>query len=236
MDEFPCVYGPRPWLVSADEPEVIAYFRENGRAETLAAGTLIPFGTERKLYFIEHGLVATVPERGGEMPCIVGLFGVDTTLGLVRVLRGKSRAYMHLCATTLSEVQVRTASQEAFGEWFGSLEPDVRIRILQNCISKSECHLEGVFVNDLQPVNLRLLRIVDILFQAANAPLTAGYVSLPWPITISTIAMMIHTTREMASRGVSEWCRSGVMKRVGRRILVDREALAKTLRLAAEKD
>ena len=222
MEALPCVYGPRPWLVAADEPETAAYFREHGRAEVFQPGTVLPFGREDVIYFIEHGLIATVPTRDGSLTRIAGLFGAETTLGLVRVLRGGYRK-MRLYATALSKISARVASIGDFLNWFSRLDAEVRIRILQNCISKTECHLEGVFVNDLQPVNMRLLWIFEILFQAANAPLAPGFVPLPWPITISSVAMIIHTTREMASRGISEWCRAGVMKRDGRRLLVDRE-------------
>ena len=88
MEALPCVYGPRPWLVAADEPETAAYFREHGRAEVFQPGTVLPFGREDVIYFIEHGLIATVPTRDGSLTRIAGLFGAETTLGLVRVLRG----------------------------------------------------------------------------------------------------------------------------------------------------
>lgn len=224
MDVQPFVYCERPWLVSVDEPEVAAYFRAEGALELFPVGADIAFGRERRLYFIENGLVATIPEPGVGIARVVGLFGANTTLGLVRALR-RGGGRMKLRAVTLSAVRTKTIPLDVFDDWLASQPVELRMRVLQNCISKSECQLEGVLVNDLQSVNARLLWLVETLFVAAARPLEPGFAPLPWPITISTLSMMAHTTREMASRGISEWCREGVFKREGRRLLVDRTRL-----------
>ena len=79
MDVQPFVYGERPWLVSVDEPEVAAYFRAEGALELFPVGADIAFGRERRLYFIENGLVATIPEPGVGIARVVGLFAVSYT-------------------------------------------------------------------------------------------------------------------------------------------------------------
>ena len=115
MDVQPFVYGERPWLVSVDEPEVAAYFRAEGALELFPVGADIAFGRERRLYFIENGLVATIPEPGVGIARVVGLFGANTTLGLVRALR-RGGGRMKLRAVTLSAVRTKTIPLDVFDD------------------------------------------------------------------------------------------------------------------------
>lgn len=231
---LPLVYGSLPWLVPEDLPAVKAFFVECGTPVHFKHGEKLPFGYQTRLYFIETGLIATLPVRDGDMTRVCGLFGANTTLGLVMAMRARNasrNAAMTLSAQALGATTALRVELGQFDAWLARVDASQREDIYRNCIAKVECQLEGVFLNDTYSVTTRLLWALYVLFEAHKGPPSerAGLSVLPWPITISELSQLIHSTREMTSRAFSEAMKAGICVKEGRRILVHRPALAQAL-------
>ena len=104
--------------------------------------------------------------------------------------------------------------------------------MLQNCVRKAENQLEGVIVNDLLPVGVRLLVLLEVLMRAGGAPESpeAGFVPLPFDVTVSDLATIVHATREMTSRLLSDAVREGLLDKKGRHLYVERQRVAQRIR------
>ncbi len=229
LEVFPCVYGSVPWLVPPDEPESVAFLREHGTPVVFERGESVFFGEKQLVFLIESGLVATLPGRAAGYRRAVGLFGPQTILGAVRALgRG-----MPLDARTLTHVSARSLP---IGDFLAAVEakPELHIRMLQNCVRKTENQIEGVIMNDLLPVGVRLLVLLEVLMRAGDAPAVpeAGFVPLPFEVTVSDLATIVHATREMTSRLLSDAVRDGVLQKKGRHLYVDRQRVTQEIALA----
>lgn len=232
LDVFPCVYGSVPWLVPPDEPESVAFLREHGTPVVFERGESVFFGEKQLVFLIESGLVATLPGRAAGYRRAVGLFGPQTILGAVRAL-GRGLRGMPLDARTLTHVSARSLP---IGDFLAAVEakPELHIRMLQNCVRKTENQIEGVIMNDLLPVGVRLLVLLEVLMRAGDAPAVpeAGFVPLPFEVTVSDLATIVHATREMTSRLLSDAVRDGVLQKKGRHFYVDRQRVTQRIALA----
>lgn len=232
LDVFPCVYGSVPWLVPPDEPESVAFLREHGTPVVFERGESVFFGEKQLVFLIESGLVATLPGRAAGYRRAVGLFGPQTILGAVRAL-GRGLRGMPLDARTLTHVSARSLP---IGDFLAAVEakPELHIRMLQNCVRKTENQIEGVIMNDLLPVGVRLLVLLEVLMRAGDAPAVpeAGFVPLPFEVTVSDLATIVHATREMTSRLLSDAVHDGVLQKKGRHLYVDRQRVTQRIALA----
>ena len=222
---FGTIYGPLPWLVPPDEEELQDFFRKEGAPFEFKHRSVEPFGYKRELFLIEEGLVATIPQRRGGDLRVSGLFGINTVLGAVSAVRHGNRPQF-LEAIALTEVRGRTVELNRFLHWFEVQSSEIRDRIYKNPIEKTECQLDGVFVNDRYPIGLRFLLLLEVLyFAAGKSEFSSDYEPLPWQLALSEMAMVIHTSREMVSRACSEWIVEGTVKKVGRKLFVNRARL-----------
>lgn len=89
-------------------------------------------------------------------------------------------------------------------------------------------------MNDLLPVGVRLLVLLEVLMRAGDAPAVpeAGFVPLPFEVTVSDLATIVHATREMTSRLLSDAVRDGVLQKKGRHLYVDRQRVTQRIALA----
>ena len=140
---------------------------------------------------------------------------------------------MPLDARTLTHVSARSLP---IGDFLAAVEakPELHIRMLQNCVRKTENQIEGVIMNDLLPVGVRLLVLLEVLMRAGDAPAVpeAGFVPLPFEVTVSDLATIVHATREMTSRLLSDAVRDGVLQKKGRHLYVDRQRVTQRIALA----
>ena len=100
----PSVYAECPWLVPKDVPEVVAFIRAHGTEVAFRRGEATRFGEGNAVYLIEDGIVATQPGRVGDYERIIGLFGPERVLGLIRAV-GRGSRKMPLQATALTPVR-----------------------------------------------------------------------------------------------------------------------------------
>lgn len=235
----PSVYADCPWLVPKDLPEVIDFIRRNGMSVTFRRGEATLFGEAHYVYLIEEGLVATQPGGVGDFQRIVGLFGPDRILGLVRAV-GRGRRAMPLQATALTPVR---AVRLDLGLLLHFIEanPALHTRVLLNALHKTESQIDGVIINDGLPLYARVLWALEVLSLDLDEDESVGTAAdenrlapLPAGITISEIALLVHASREMTSRAVGGAARAGIARKEGRRLLIDRRALRTALRSLAE--
>ena len=222
-------YGSLPWLVSVDVPEGRACFIAHGQPKTFKRGDCIAFGLTGVMHYIESGLVGTMPVSHSTNERIMGLFGWNTTLGLVMALRNNT-SHIALVARALTDVTTRAMDTTLFQEWFDAQHPIVQQSLWQNAIAKAECQLEGAYVNDICSVLDRLLWCLWVIYCAAPKATSKDlakepYDTLPITITLTDMALIIHTTREMASRALAQAHEAGWVKKEGRRLWLNVQKL-----------
>ncbi len=229
----PSVYAECPWLVPKDVPEVVAFIRAHGTEVAFRRGVATRFGEGNAVYLIEDGLVATQPGRVGDYERIIGLFGPERILGLIRAV-GRGRRKMPLQATALTPVRaVRLEIGRVLD--FIEADPALHARVLRNALHKAESQIDGVIMNDGLPLYERVLWALEVLTldldeeDADDEAAEDGPCPLPTGITITEIGLLVHASREMTSRAVGDAVRAGVVKKEGRRLLIDRKALRRAL-------
>lgn len=77
-----------------------------------------------------------------------------------------------------------------------------------------------MLVNDLCSVDDRVEIAVAVLFRAAGIMEAQLPVELPWNVSVSDIACLVHAERAMTSRAVSRMAANGLLERSGRRLLL----------------
>lgn len=226
----PSVYAEYPWLVPKDVPEVVAFIRAHGTEVAFRRGEATRFGEGNAVYLIEDGLVATQPGRVGDYERIIGLFGPERILGLIRAV-GRGSRKMPLQATALTPVRaVRLEIGQALD--FIEADPALHARVLRNALHKAESQIDGVIMNDGLPLYARVLWALEVLtldLDGDEEDVEDGPCPLPTGITITEIGLLVHASREMTSRAVGDALRAGVVRKEGRRLLIDRKALRRAL-------
>ncbi len=89
-------------------------------------------------------------------------------------------------------------------------------------LRQHEQQMEGMLLNDLLPVDVRLARIVDTLFRARGESLSGRLEPVPVPVTVLQLAEMVHADRAFVSRILSKWREARCFEREGRRLLFSR--------------
>lgn len=202
----PSVYAECPWLVPKDVPEVVAFIRAYGTEVAFRRGEATRFGEGNAVYLIEDGLVATQPGRVGDYERIIGLFGPERILGLIRAV-GRGRRKMPLQATALTPVRaVRLEIGRVLD--FIEADPALHVRVLRNALHKAESQIDGVIMNDGLPLYARVLWALEVLtldLDGDEEDVEDGPCPLPNGITITEIGLLVHASREMTSRAVGRF-------------------------------
>ena len=68
------VYSQSPWVLPKDPEGTEKIFTEHGWKVTFNDHEVIPFGLEKRVYFIRKGLFATLAGGAGDFSRMVGLF------------------------------------------------------------------------------------------------------------------------------------------------------------------
>ena len=89
-------------------------------------------------------------------------------------------------------------------------------------LRQHEQQMEGMLLNDLLPVDMRLARIIDTLFRARGESLSERLKPVPVPVTVLQLAEMVHADRAFLSRILSKWREAECFERKGRRLLFSR--------------
>lgn len=209
------VYSPRPWLLEEASPLLAPLFA-NAPSEVFEERAEHFFGAEPWVWFIEEGLVATYATSPGMQNQMTGLFGRHAVLGGFKALLHGGRM-TPLVTKALLQTRARRVSAEAFRRY---LETDdaVAACVLRHMLVQHEQQMEGMLLNDLLPVDVRLARIIETLYLAAGGRLSGELTPLPVPVTVLDLAEMAHADRAFVSRILSGWRRNGAFARTGRRL------------------
>ena len=79
-------------------------------------------------------------------------------------------------------------------------------------LRQHEQQMEGMLLNDLMPVDVRLdARIIDTLFRACGESLSGRLEPVPVPVTVLQLAEMVHADRAFVSRMISKWREAGCL-------------------------
>lgn len=219
-ESFQPHYGHRPWLTICDAPQTGEFFKANGGAFGLARGESLDFGRGHFVFWIERGLIATFPFETMSEPVVMGLFGPRTVLGSVMVLSRRENR-MAIAARALADVSGWKLSASVFRDWALG-DPERAQEFFCNCVGKTECQLEGSVANDLLTVPGRLALLFQTLLQGAGLDWRReeSYpLELPWPLTVTDLASIVHAERSRVSAAVSRFTRAGILGREGRRML-----------------
>ncbi len=225
MHLFQALYGRRPWVVPEDEESVVDFCRQNGKLRTLKKKELLHFGEEDSVYLIDDGLLATLPVLDGEYVYVCGLFGPRTVLGSVRAIRHR-HGRMSIRAVAMSDARVYKIG---IHEYLDFLEADTELlhRVTVNALEKSECQLEGLMINDVRRINQRLILLFEALLSSADViDRKDRWGRLPWSLTVTDLASIVHAPRESVSRQISKWQREGRLQKENFELWIDLEALS----------
>lgn len=212
------IYRRNPWLMIEDSDEVADFFKASGTPFVCHRRDIVHFGSQPNVYWIESGLVASSATTDVDRMRWIALFSRRTLLGSVRAI-GHAQAAMTLMATAVTDVCGYAVPLELYARWAAE-SPERERRLLRNCIAKSECQVEGVLVNDLCSVDDRVEIAVAVLFRAAGITEAQLPAELPWNVSVSDIACLVHAERAMTSRAVSRMAANGLLERSGRRLLL----------------
>ncbi len=229
------VYGKTPWLVPEAPRRLREFLLEHGTPLTLRRGETLPFGAQSRISLVEDGLIGTLPLHLGDTNRVCGLFGAGSVMGLVMALRmGNTRpasSGMQIFSKVFVEARLRAVPIERFLTWFSTLSEADSQALYRAAILITESQLEGVFVNDIYPVHVRLLIVLEVLGRG-RAVSEDGLVELAHGLTLADIAQILHTKREMVSRAFSLAQRAGVVVRRGRVLGYSPSALGVALKRA----
>lgn len=206
--------------MAEDSTEVADFFKASGRPFICRRRDVINLGHEHRIFWIEAGLFGTSLTVGDHNQRLIGLFAPNTLLGGVRSA-GHTGEPMALMATALADTHGFALPSVTYQQWLTE-NSERETNVLRNCIAKSECQLEGVLVNDLCPVDYRVEVAIAILFKAAGISNNTLPMVLPWEITVTDIAMLVHAERGMVSKVVAKLVREGIVGKSGRRLMLKR--------------
>ena len=216
-------YSDSPWLIRGTMPWLQPLFR-SATPITLKTGTEMILGSERSVFLIEQGLIATfavcasLPER------MTALFGEGAILGgFMAVLHpGETKS---LTARILTDTVLRPLPADTFRAFLTN-DLTIENRTVTALLKQHECAMEGLLLNSLLPVPLRTARLIETLYHAAGQDLTEELTQLPYPITVSELATMAHAARAVVSRTLSGRIAAGTCGKNGRQLWFTRGILS----------
>lgn len=172
------------------------------------------FGRESFVYWIDQGILATcAPRTRG--PRMTALFVPRTILGGPKALLHKRP--LELTIRTLSPVRLRRRDALQFRRFLAD-HPGIELEYLRTLAWNHEAQLDGLLVNGLDPVPVRLARLFLSLLAIGGEESSAGL--LPIEPTVDELALMVHATRAVVNRLLSDWIKRGLIERNGRKIIV----------------
>lgn len=191
------LYSKCPWRFHPDPPLLEKLFVDAPVVE-LPAHIDHAFGRESFVYWIDQGILATcAPRTRG--PRMTALFVPRTILGGPKALLHKRP--LELTFRTLSPVRLRRRDALQFRRFLAD-HPGIELEYLRTLAWNHEAQLDGLLVNGLDPVPVRLARL------------------LPIEPTVDELALMVHATRAVVNRLLSDWIKRGLIERNGRKIIV----------------
>lgn len=145
-----------------------------------------------------------------------------TALFVPRTILGGPKALLHkrpleLTIRTLSPVRLRRRDALQFRRFLAD-HPGIELEYLRTLARNHEAQLDGLLVNGLDPVPVRLARLFLSLLAIGGEESSAGL--LPIEPTVDELALMVHATRAVVNRLLSDWIKRGLIERNGRKIIV----------------
>ncbi|WP_337787120.1 Crp/Fnr family transcriptional regulator [Sutterella wadsworthensis] len=183
------LYSKCPWRFHPDPPLLEKLFVDAPVVE-LPAHIDHAFGRESFVYWIDQGILATcAPRTRG--PRMTALFVPRTILGGPKALLHKRP--LELTIRTLSPVRLRRRDALQFRRFLAD-HPGIELEYLRTLAWNHEAQLDGLLVNGLDPVPVRLARLFLSLLAIGGEESSAGL--------------------------LSDWIKRGLIERNGRKIIV----------------
>ncbi len=210
------VYSAAPWLIEGS-PEAVNPLFDHAPVVEMPAHRERYFGIEDWVCRVEEGVIATYAIHPDMQNQMTGLFGAGSLLGAFKALMHERSQTPALIMKALTPVRARRVSARAFVDFLATDDHAAAPAYLY-LLRQHEQQMEGMLLNDLLPVDVRLARIVDTLFRAKGAELEAHLKPVPIPVTVLQLAEMVHADRAFVSRILSKWREAGCFSREGRRL------------------
>ena len=223
--EYRPTYAKMPWVIPPAPAVTEAVFVKEGEPFEVPRGDFFDFGRGDTVWWIESGLFATYSKNYVRAMRYIGLFGPRTVLGGTMAVRSRGDP-MQLAARVLAKARGLRLGAKRSRRLLE--EPGTASLMFRWCLSASEAQLEGSVVNDLYPVEMRMRLALAALYAASGGnPAEASFpVDLPWEITVTDIARLVHADRSLVSRILSDCQRKELLSKSGRRIAVRRNPLS----------
>ena len=210
------IYSTMPWLIEGAPESVLPLF-ENAPVVEMPAHDENYFGVEDWVYRIEEGLVATYAIHPDMQNQMTGLFGRGSLLGAFKALMHERGFTPGLIMKALTPLRMRRVSCSRFVEFLAADDHAAAPAYLF-LLRQHEQQMEGMLLNDLLPVDVRLARIVETLYRSQGLRLEERLTPVPVPVTVLQLAEMVHADRAFVSRILSKWREAGCFEREGRRL------------------
>lgn len=210
------LYSQCPWRIIPDPPELEALFAD-APPQGLAAHENHDFGREPFVWRIDAGILATYAERpdGCRM---TALFAAGSHLGAPKALLHREST-IRLSVRTLTAVRIRRTDAVRFRRFLAG-HPEAELSWWKTLAASHSALIDGLMINGLEPVPRRLAHLFAVLAGIDSKPDQQKEAVLPIEPTAEELAMLAHATRAVISRQLSNWSRSGIIRREGRKIFL----------------
>ena len=210
------IYSDRPWLFSPVPDEVAALFAD-APLRVLPAGSRMSFGSAREVHWVKDGLFATYAGFRGEFRLMTGLFGPGALLGAVKAFTHPGRR-MELRLRAVADTTIATMDAVRFRQILAESD-GLRDQVFRYLLVMHERQLDGLLMAEYLPLADRLALLIATLYDVAGVPLSPILTPVPYPVTASDLAVMLHSERASVSRVLSNWRKHNAFRREGRTLL-----------------
>lgn len=204
------IYASLPWLLEPDDSAFEAFFL-NCPLKEISAHQIFFFGGQRQFFYIESGLIATCFGRGDTFDRMASLFRPGTLLGAPKAVLHPGKD-MPLMALALSPVSVRVMEEAAFIKLLEQ-DRDLKLRYLMSLAKHHERQIEGLLVCGVDPLPLRLAKLLIVLLELVPEDADAAWKRLTIDARVSEVAELIHATRPAVSKVLNAWEKQGLLRR-----------------------
>lgn len=203
------VYSSSPWLIPRDPGPVAALFTRSGRPCAFRARHVFNFGEQPRAYLIERGLVGTYARSPEGAPLLIALFPPGTILGAEKSLKEAFRI-KPLEARALLPVRALALDSAQFNRELAD-SPDLLELALRAFLRHDDSKIEGLLINGTLDLPSRLALMIATIFTALGQPLDREPRPLPRQVTVTELARLVHSSRPVLSRVLSQWARGGLI-------------------------
>ncbi len=216
------VFLQSPWIHPEEPIELRRILQTFGKRTHVKAGTSLPHG-EGKAYvgLLEKGLGAFEFEDMAGRSHIFALIVPGRCFGDLDAL---TQNRLNLRGTVIRDSTVILLSREKWEEEIAR-SPDLLKLYAKNAICKEEAHMEGMIANFTMDLPSRIRTLLRSVVSSFYEVKEDGWNPLPIKLSVLEISRIVAANRSSVSLVFSEWMEKGLIRRDGRRLIVNGQLL-----------